>query len=185
MGWWSPGTRHCLHVPQDTATPAPRLDLLAAAIKKRRDVLNMTQGAVERAGGPTEATVSRLERGEGRAPRTRTRRELEYALRFQDWLVDRILAGDIDEHGPELAAVVMRDQPRGGAVVLSGHGSLGAPLNGPVVDSPRLLPLLASTFAEMRKLAPDPSPAEQAALTAVQRAMYGVLGEADLAEIDP
>lgn len=49
-------------------------------VRARRDLMGLAQADLAGRGGPAEATVSRLERGDGSPPRQQTQRQLEKAL---------------------------------------------------------------------------------------------------------
>lgn len=53
----------------------------------------MSHVGVESAGGPGEATVRRIEAGDGRALQSKTKSRLESALGWPHGAVDRVLAG--------------------------------------------------------------------------------------------
>jgi hypothetical protein len=77
-------------------TDAPNWQRLGAAIKARRAELRLTQHGIRDAGGPSQATVVKLESPEGVPGITpETKKRLEQALRWVPGSVDAALAGGI------------------------------------------------------------------------------------------
>jgi transcriptional regulator with XRE-family HTH domain len=69
---------------------------LAAALTARRRELRLSQAELAARGGPSEITVSNLERGRVTSwVREKTKRQLEDALNWPDGLIDRILYGSV------------------------------------------------------------------------------------------
>ncbi|MCF7550487.1 hypothetical protein [Pseudonocardia sp. WMMC193] len=66
---------------------------LAKAVRARRESLRMAQADLATHGGPGEATVRRIERGEVSSVRAGTKSQLEAALRWHPGTVDRVLDG--------------------------------------------------------------------------------------------
>lgn len=78
--------------------PSPHHRALGAILRRRREHLRMTRQQVTDAGGPSPATIQRIENGEIKteiAPATK--RDLEAALELPAGWIDRYLAGDADE----------------------------------------------------------------------------------------
>ena len=74
---------------------------LGTALRARRERRRMTRAQVAAAGGPSPATIQRIESGEiktGLAPATK--QDLEQALELEDGWIDRFLAGATREPEP-------------------------------------------------------------------------------------
>ncbi|MBF6558472.1 MAG: hypothetical protein IVW52_20465 [Acidimicrobiales bacterium] len=95
---------------------------LGRAVKARRESLRLGQDLIDH-GGPSDLTIRKIERGETRAIRNKTRDQLESALRWMPGTVDKVLSGALTA---DLAAALPQVAHQGGvsAVALHGESSL-------------------------------------------------------------
>lgn len=87
-------------------------EALAKAVRARRADLQLSQGAVTAAGGPSDLVISRIENNEEPRPRLDTLRKLDRGLRWQPGTSEAHLAGSpMPEPSPAAPRVRVR---RGG-----------------------------------------------------------------------
>lgn len=72
---------------------APDFPRLGAAVLARREHLRMTRDDVKAAGGPSQATLQRIEGGDSTGLKPATKIGLETALRLPEGWIDAVLAG--------------------------------------------------------------------------------------------
>lgn len=95
-----------------TSDTAARWDLLASAVKERREQLRLPQDLVNE-GGPSEFTVRKIERAETTAIRNKTKTQLEQALQWPRGRVDDLLTGhDPADEEPDWTALASEVQRR-------------------------------------------------------------------------
>lgn len=68
-------------------------DALASAVRSRREKMGLRQADLEEYGGPSSGTVRNIEQAARTRYSTKTKVQIERALRWRDGLVDDILAG--------------------------------------------------------------------------------------------
>jgi hypothetical protein len=88
-------------------------DKLGEAVKTRRTALRLAQTDLMDRGGPGDITVRKVERGEVRGLRTKTKAQLEVALLWPEGMVDRILNDWVDdrEMQEKVLRPLIRDTP--------------------------------------------------------------------------
>lgn len=97
--------------------PIPDHRTLGAVLRRRRERLDMTRQDVSDAGGPSPATIARIENGEIKTEiEPATKRALEAALDLTPRWIDGYLAGNLDEppvsNGERQPAVIDGDGER-------------------------------------------------------------------------
>lgn len=102
-----------------TDAPPPDYRGTGAALRRRRERLRMTRSDVATAGGPSPATIQRIENGEIKTEiATATKRDLEEALRLPSGSIDDHLAGRLGELAGEQEPLVI--EGNGGERLLVG-----------------------------------------------------------------
>jgi hypothetical protein len=92
----------------DTSTTEPQRHRLAEYVLNRRTALGLTQAEVEAAGGPSIATLRKIEGAVATKQQPTTKRDLEKALNWPAGAVDRILAGGEPEDLTQYEARLLR-----------------------------------------------------------------------------
>lgn len=92
------------------AVTGKRWDELAAAVRRRRDLMKLRQSDLEARGGPSAGTVRNIEQASRESYSPRTFVQLEHALDWPDGVVDKILDGTATPS--DVTEVVVRDPAR-------------------------------------------------------------------------